>query len=53
MTVDPEEPWELRGTRGPQARKSPRTRTGTSTPARVVLALLLVAALVIPLIGRW
>lgn len=47
-----EVPWELRGARS-AARPSKPVRTGPSTTTRAVIALLLVAALVIPLIARW
>lgn len=43
-------PWELQGARRPSA-SAPRT--GPSTTTRVVIALVLVAALIVPLIGRW
>lgn len=40
-------PWELRGARGPAP------RSGPSTTARVLIALVLVIALVATLVGRW
>lgn len=46
-----EAPWELRGAAGSHSRST--RRTGISATTRVIVALLLVAALVVPLIGRW
>lgn len=46
-------PWELRGTSGSRTRSSTGPRSGPSTTTRVIIALVLVAALIVPLIGRW
>lgn len=48
-----EVPWELRGTSSSRGRPSRGPGAGPSTTVRVVIALVLVAALIIPLIGRW
>lgn len=56
---DNQVPWELRGTggSGPRdttgRRSAAGPRSGPSTTTRVVIALLLVIALVVTLIGRW